>query len=137
MVHEGAWGIYRGTHHPLPTMTSADATVSADTLVMSPAEATAAVAAAEAPVTRLCKSCGVNLPLSSFNKGTVRFSCRKHVLARQTASRKPSTPQERVYRLLWTAAYKVITTIQHTKLWSLYIITPWPHPRALCGFADV
>ena len=131
MVHEGAWGIYRGTHHPLPTMSSADA------LIMAPAEAPTAVAAAEAPVTRLCKACGVNLPLSMFNKGSVRFSCRKHVLARQTASRKPSTPQERVYRLLWTAAYKVSQQSSTRNLWSLYILTPWPHPRALCGFADV
>ena len=115
-----------GTHHPLPTMTSADATAPADALVIAPAEATAAVAAAEAPAdalvmapaeataavapaveTRLCKKCGVELPLSRFNQGARRFCCRKHTLERQSASRKPSTPAERVYRLLWTAAYKV------------------------------
>ena len=71
------------------TAAVAAAEAPADALVMAPAEAPTAVAAAEAPVTRLCKACGVNLPLSMFNKVSAVFS-KRHSNATPTPLKRAS-----------------------------------------------
>ena len=68
-----------------------------------------------AETTRLCKPCGIEMPVSNFPAGARRFACKKCTHQRAQKSRKTPTADERRQRLAWTCCFKTAISVFNQK----------------------